>query len=307
MSDYDVLDARFGALIIGHAKLEKLWSGSRWAEGPVYVPAGRYLLWSDIPNDRVLRFNEMDGHVGVFESACGYQNGHTLDRQGRVVACEHGGRRIARLDHDGVWRAVVERFEGARLNSPNDVIVKSDGTIWFSDPTYGIDSHYEGHMARAEIGGSYVYRHDPARGTTQIVARDLVQPNGLAFSPDESTLYISDTGATHRPSMRSALYAYPVHDGGHTLAERRLLSESPCGLYDGFRVDWHGNIWTSSADSVRALAPDGTLLGRILLPETVSNMAFGGPKRNRLYITAHTSLYALFLNTHECGFPGEAA
>ena len=169
MSDYEIRDERFQKLIIGHAKLERLWSGSRWAEGPVYVPAARHLLWSDIPNDRILRYVEDDGSVSVFQAPCGYHNGHTLDAEGRVVACEHGGRRISRLDFNGVWRPLASHFDDKRLNSPNDVVVKSDGTIWFSDPTYGIDSFYEGAFAQSEIGASHVYRLDPATGEAAAV------------------------------------------------------------------------------------------------------------------------------------------
>ena len=203
MSDYEIHDERFDKLIVGHAKLERLWTGSRWAEGPVYVPAARQVLWSDIPNNRVLRFVENNSSVSVFETPCGFQNGHAVDSEGRVIACEHGGRRISRLDHDGIWRALATHFEGKRLNSPNDVVVKSDGTIWFSDPTYGIDGYYEGALAESEIGAADVYRLDPASGEVTAVARDRVRPNGLAFSPDESILYVADTGETPSKTRRA--------------------------------------------------------------------------------------------------------
>ncbi len=298
MSDYEIHDERFDKLIIGHAKLERLWTGSRWAEGPVYVPAARQVLWSDIPNNRVLRFVEDDSSVSVFETPCGFQNGHALDGEGRVIACEHGGRRISRLDHDGVWRALATHFEGKRLNSPNDVVVKSDGTIWFSDPTYGIDGYYEGALAKSEIGAAFVYRLDPASGEVTAVARDRVRPNGLAFSPDELVLYVADTGETHVKNTPRAIHAYAVGADGKTLAYANTFAVCDNGFFDGFRLDLHGNLWTSSADSVRTYAADGTLIGRIYISEFVSNLCFGGPRRNRLYITAQTSLYAIYLNTH---------
>jgi len=300
MSDYIRLDPRFDQLVVGHAKLEKLWTGCRWAEGPVYVPAAKSLIWSDIPNDRLMRFDETDGSVSVFESPCGYHNGHARDAEGRIIACEHGGRRISRLDHDGVWRPLVDRVDGKRFNSPNDVVVKSDGTIWFTDPTYGIDSAYEGHAAVSEIGAAHVYRFDPASGTVAAVITDMLRPNGLAFSPDESLLYVADTGETHRPGHPRAIRAYAVDADGCSVFGGRELMTCDAGFFDGFRVDIRGNLWTSSADSVRAYAPDGTLLGKIAVPELVSNLCFGGPKRNRLYITAQTSIYALFTQTHGC-------
>jgi gluconolactonase len=302
MSTYDILDDRFRALIIGHAKLEHLWTGARWCEGPVYVPAARHLIWSDIPNDRLLRFNEDDGSVSVFATPVGFHNGHALDHQGRIVACEHGGRRISRLEHDGRWRVLCDHVDGKRFNSPNDVVVKSDGTIWFTDPTYGIDSAYEGEHADSEIGGSHVYRFDPASGTVSAVATDRIKPNGLAFSGDETTLYVSDTGATHVAGTPAAIHAYALGADGRSLRHDRIAATCDAGLIDGFRVDWHGNLWTSSANAVRCHAPDGTLIGRIPVPEIVGNLCFGGPKRNRLYIAAQTSLYAIYLNTHSAGF-----
>jgi len=300
--DYEILDPRFDALVIGHAKLERLWTDSRWAEGPVYVPAAKSVLWSDIPNDRVMRYDETDGSVSVFEHPCGYHNGHTLDHQGRVVACEHGGRRLSRLEHDGRWAGLVDRFEGHRLNSPNDVVVKSDGTLWFSDPTYGIDSHYEGHAADSEIGRAHVFRFDPADGSLAPVVADMVRPNGLAFSPDERTLYVAETGGTHVPGLPATIRAYPVGPDGRSLGEGSVFATSEAGFFDGFRLDRRGNVWTSSADAVRVYAADGTQIGRIRIPEIVSNLCFGGPKRNRLYITAQTSLYAIYVNAHPPGW-----
>lgn len=302
MSDYDILDDRFTALIIGHARLEKLWTGCRWAEGPVYVPAAKSLLWSDIPNDRVMRFDETDGSVSVFESPCGYHNGHALDQAGRVIACEHGGRRVTRLEPDGRWSVLADHHGGRRLNSPNDVVAKADGSIWFTDPTYGIDSNYEGHAAPSEIGASHVYRIDTATGMVRPVITDRVQPNGLAFSPDESVLYVADTGASHVRGLARAIHAYDLSTSGEVIGQARIFAECDAGFFDGFRVDRDGNVWASSADSVRVYASDGSLVGRIKIPETVSNLCFGGPKRNRLFITAQTSLYAIYVNNHPAGW-----
>ncbi len=299
---YEILDPRFQRLIISHAKMEKLYTGTRWAEGPVYVPAAKSLLWSDIPRDRLMRFDETDGSVSVFEHPCGHQNGHTLDDLGRVIACEHGGRRVSRLEHDGRWITLADRYEGKRLNSPNDVVQKRDGTIWFTDPTYGIDSHYEGHAAESEIGASNVYRLDPATGTLVAVITDMVKPNGLAFSPDESLLYVADTGVSHVPQHPRQILAYAVQTDGRSLRRQGVFATLQTGVYDGFRVDRAGNVWTSAGDGVSIYAADGTPIGRIPVGESVSNLAFGGPKRNRLYITAQTSLYAIYVNTHPYGW-----
>jgi len=302
MSTYEVLDERFSSLIIGHAKLEKLWTGGRWCEGPVYVPAARHLIWSDIPNNRLMRFNEDDGSVSVFQSHCGFHNGHTLDHEGRIIACEHGGRRISRLGHDGVWRSLCDHVGGKRLNSPNDVVVKSDGTIWFTDPTYGIDSAYEGAHAESEIGGSHVYRLNPKDGSVQAVITDRVKPNGLAFSGDETILYVSDTGASHVTGTPAAIHSYRIGTGARVADYAGLLAHCPSGFFDGFRVDWRGNLWASSADAILCYASDGTLIGRSPVPEIVGNLCFGGARRNRLYITAQTSLYSIYLNTHAAGW-----
>ncbi|GAB0116223.1 SMP-30/gluconolactonase/LRE family protein [Acidisoma sp. 7E03] len=299
---YEILDPRFSRLIIGPARLEKLHTGMRWAEGPVYVPAAKSLLWSDIPNNRLMRYDETDGSVSVFEQPCGNQNGHTLDRQGRVIACEHGGRRVSRLEHDGRWTTLVDRFEGKRLNSPNDVVEKSDGTVWFSDPTYGIDSEYEGDAAPSEIGASNVYRLDLASGAMTAVVTDLLKPNGLAFSPDERILYVADTGQTHEPDRPAVIVAYDVAADGRSVTRRGVFATLEDGLYDGFRVDRDGNVWTSAGQAVACYAPDGTLIGRIPIGEVVANLTFGGAKRNRLYITAQTSLYSIFVNAHPAGW-----
>ena len=285
----EVTDPRFYGLVIHNAHVEHLWRGARWAEGPVYVPSSRQLIFSDIPNDRTLRFDERT----AFNA-----NGHCLDLQGRIITAEHRGRSITRIDHDGVRRVLVERYENKRLNSPNDVVVKSDGSIWFTDPTYGIDSDYEGVAAKSEIGASYVYRLD-VDGTLAVVVSDMVRPNGLAFSPDETTLYIADTGSSHigadcPPDIR----AYEVSDDGQALrGESSVFATCTAGVFDGVRVDEQGNIWTSAGDGVHCFADDGMMLGKIRIPEVVANVEFGGLKRNRLYICATTGLYSTYLNT----------
>ncbi|MCZ4290668.1 SMP-30/gluconolactonase/LRE family protein [Hoeflea alexandrii] len=296
---YQVNDDRFSNLIHSNARLESLWTGGRWTEGPVYFAAGRYLLWSDIPNDRVMRWDETDGSVSVFEQPCRHQNGHTTDPQGRLISCEHGGRAVSRIEHDGSRTVLADRFDGRKLNSPNDVVVKSDGSIWFSDPTYGIDSDYEGHAAPSEIGASQVYRIAPD-GTVSGVVSDLVQPNGLAFSPDEAFLYVADTGRTHVADCAPKIRRYPVATGGASLGAGTNFVLSDSGLFDGFRVDVSGNIWSSAGDGVHCYSPDGDLLGKILVPEVVSNVCFFGANRNRLAICATTSVYSIYVRTRGC-------
>lgn len=291
---FEVLDDRFRACVKGSARLERLFDSCRWAEGPAYVPAGRYLVWSDIPNDRMLRFDETNGAVGVFRHPAGYSNGNTVDRQGRLVTCEHADRRVTRTEHDGSLTVVVERFEGKRLNSPNDVVVATDDSIWFTDPTYGIDSDYEGHKGESELGACHVYRVDGVTGECRIVADDFVRPNGIAFSPDEALLYVSDTGASHVPGGPRHIRVFEVSESG-TLSGGDVFATCTVGSFDGFRLDTAGHIWTSAGDGVHCYDPDGTLLGKILVPEEVANVEFGGPKRNRLFICATTSLYAVFL------------
>ncbi|MBL0093663.1 MAG: SMP-30/gluconolactonase/LRE family protein [Piscinibacter sp.] len=293
---FEVLDPRFRTLAFPNVHVEELWTGCRWAEGPAWFAAGRYLVWSDIPNDRMLRWDETDGSVSVFRQPAMNTNGHTVDLQGRLVSCEHRGRCVSRTEHDGSRTVLVSQVEGKRLNSPNDVVVKSDGSLWFTDPSYGIDSDYEGDAATSEIGARRVYRFDEASGKTTVVANDFVQPNGLAFSPDESLLYIVDTGATHQADGPHHVRRFKVAANG-TLTGGEVFATCPVGLYDGLRVDVHGNLWLSAGDGVHCHAPDGTLLGKILIPETVANVCFGGAKLNRLFICGTTSLYAVYLNT----------
>jgi gluconolactonase len=289
---YVVLDERFRACFNRTAEVERLWTGARWTEGPAYFPAGRYLVWSDIPNDRMLRWDEADGRVSVFRQPAGYANGNTVDRAGRLVTCEHGGRRVTRTEHDGRITVIAERYQGKRLNSPNDVVVKSDGSIWFTDPPYGILSDYEGHKAESELGRNYVFKVDPLSGTIAPVADDFERPNGLAFSPDEKRLYIADS----HPS-RGHIRVYDVTDDGR-IANGRVFAVCTAGRFDGFRLDEAGRLWTSTDEGVHCYEPDGTLIGKILVPEIVSNVVFGGFKRNRLFITATTSLYSVMLTVN---------
>jgi gluconolactonase len=293
--DYDIRDPRFSKLIHGNAHLEQLWTGGRWCEGPAWFAAGKYLVWSDIPNDRLMRWDETDGSVSVFDHPCGFHNGHTADAQGRLVSCEHGGRRVSRIEHDGSVSVLADAFEGKKLNSPNDVVVKGDGSVWFTDPSYGIDSDYEGHAAPSAIGARNVYRVAPD-GDVRLVIDDMVQPNGLAFSPDESLLYVADTGQTHVPDCSPKIRVYPVAADGAGVGEGRDFVVSDCGLFDGFRIDTNGNIWSSAGDGVHCFSPEGELLGKIRVPEVVANLCFMGPKRNRLAICATTSLYAIYVN-----------
>jgi gluconolactonase len=288
-------DPRFLGLVIAHANLEKLASGCRWAEGPAYFPAGRYLIWSDIPNDRMMRFDETDASVSVFRCPSFNSNGNTVDREGRLVSCEHFMRRVTRTEHDGSVTVLADRYDGHRLNSPNDVVVKSDGSIWFSDPTYGIDSDYEGQQSQSEIGASNVYRIDGTTGKVSLAVSDRVKPNGLAFSPDETILYVADTGATHVSGLPATIWSYKVE--GQTAGAASLFATCPEGLFDGFRCDIHGNIWTSAGRDVFCFSPDGTHLGTIPVGEIVANVCFGGQRRNRLYICGQTSLYAIYVNT----------
>ena len=292
---YEVLEPRGKGLFNKTAKLERLYQGCRWAEGPAYFPAGRYLLWSDIPNNRIMRYDETDGSVSVFREPSNNTNGHTVDRQGRLVSCEHLGRRVSRTEHDGTITVLADRWQGKRLNSPNDVLVKSDGSIWFTDPAYGIDWDYEGARAESEIGACNVYRIDPQTGAVDLVADDFKRPNGLAFSPDESKLYIADTGASHFENGPRHIRVFDVGSDGKTLKGGEIFAECTAGLFDGFRCDEDGRIWTSAADGVHVYHPDGTMVAKVHVPEIVANVCFGALRRNRLYICGTTSLYAYYV------------
>lgn len=287
---YDYYDKSFYDLTVPIAEVEELYSGCLWAEGPVWFADGGYLVWSDIPNNRLLRWTP-DLGVGVFRHASNYANGNTRDRQGRLVSCEHGGRRVTRTEADGSITVLADAHDGKRLNSPNDVVVKSDGSVWFTDPNYGILSDYEGYKAPMEQKGCYVFRLD-ANGKLAVVADDFVKPNGLAFSPDERILYIADSGFSHDPDAPHHIRAFDVRADG-SLANGRVFAVIEPGVPDGFRVDVDGNVWTSCQNGVICLSPAGKPLGKIRIPQMVSNLTFGGPRRNRLFITATKSLYAV--------------
>lgn len=301
MKDFEIFDDRFRGYVMGNAPVEQLASGFRWVEGPVWFGDGGYLLFSDIPNDRILRWSEAG--ISVYRQPAGFTNGHTRDLQGRLISCEHGGRRISRTELDGRIVTVVDQFENKRLNSPNDVAVKSDGTIWFSDPPYGIMTDYEGDQAPSETGQDVVYRFDPQTNELTVVCTTALKPNGLCFSPDERVFYLADTGASHQPDWPRRIFALDVGADGKTLSNERIFATIEQGLADGFRCDEQGNLWTSAGNGVNCYAADGTLLGRLNIPETVANVTFGGLKKNRLFICASTSLYAIYLNTRGAQTP----
>ena len=298
-SDYEVHDPRFRRLLQPNAFLSRLTDECLWAEGPVYFPATDLLIWSDIPNNRMLRWAPGMG-VGAFRAPSNYSNGNTRDREGRLVSCEHGARRVTRTEHDGSVSVLASHFEGKRLNSPNDVIVDSNGSIWFTDPDYGILSDYEGYRAESEIGRCNVYRISPDTTRVELVSDDFVKPNGLAFSPDESRLYIADSGASHDDRAPRHIRVFDVA-GEVRLRNGRVFIEMQSGVPDGMRVDEHGNVWTSAEDGVHCHAPDGTLLGKILIPEVVANLTFGGIHRNRLFIAATSSIYSLHVGVRGAG------
>ena len=294
----EALDKRFKARV-GNAAIERVATGFRWAEGPVYFRDGGYLLWSDIPNNRIMRWLEDDGHVSVFRANSNYSNGNTRDREGRLITCEHDSRRVTRTEHDGAITVLLDSFQGKKLNAPNDAVVAADGAIWFTDPGYGIFGNYEGHLAEPELPAR-VYRFDVKSGRTTVVADDFDKPNGLAFSPDEKKLYIIDTGLTH--GGRSNMRVFDV--SGDKLANGKVFAENFApGFTDGVRTDIDGNVWCSMGwadpkeDGVRCYAPSGDLIGKIHLPETCGNLCFGGKKRNRLFMTASTSVYAAYVET----------
>jgi len=296
---FEVLDTRFAACFVGHARVERLWTGGRWLEGPAWFAPGRFLVWSDIPNNRMMRFDETSGSVSVFRQPSNNSNGNTVDNQGRLITCEHLTRRVTRTDFDGTVEVIADRFEGKRFNSPNDVVVKSDGSIWFTDPSYGIMHDYEGEYCEEEIGGCHVYRIDPQSAEVTKVAGDFEKPNGLAYSLDERLFYVADTGASHLENGPRHIRRFSVSDGG-TLSGGEVFATCTRGLFDGFRVDRMGRVWASAEDGVHCHDPDGTLIGKIRIPEIVSNLTFGGARRNRLFITATSSLYAVYLTANGC-------
>ena len=295
---YQVFDPRFRRYLETLGSIERLATGLRWGEGPVWFGDANCLLWSDIPNDRILRYDQGTGAVSVFRQSANHANGNTRDRQGRLVTCEHSGRRVTRTEYDGSITVLVDSYRGKRLNSPNDVVVCSDDSIWFTDPPFGITSDYMGRRARQELPAS-VYRFDPATGEITLMEAEIAGPNGLAFSPDETILYLVDCR-----SEPNRILAYDVLDDGRRLGRPRTLIEAgDGGTPDGFRCDEDGNLWCGwgmnggDLDGVMVFAPDGTRIGRIALPERCANLCFGGPKRNRLFMASCQALYACYVNT----------
>jgi gluconolactonase len=295
----EVLDERFASYPIFSAAVERLYTGCRWAEGPVWFGDGRYLLWSDIPNQRILKWEEETGQVSTYRKPTGFANGNTRDRQGRLVTCEHGGRRVTRTEYDGSITVIMDNWQGKPLNSPNDVVVKSDGSIWFTDPPFGILGNYEGYKAESEVPQA-VYRVDGDSLEASVVADDVLGPNGLCFSPDESILYVVES----RGQPYRKILAYDVAPDGRSIANKRVLIDAgPGGTPDGMRCDIDGNLWcgwgmgNEDLDGVLIFAPDGDKIGRIRLPERCANVCFGGAQRNRLFMAASQSLYAVYVNT----------
>lgn len=299
----EAIDKRF-RYKVGNAAIERIATGFRWAEGPVYFRDGGYLLWSDIPNNRIMRWLE-NGHVSVYRANANYANGNTRDCQGRLITCEHDTRRVTRTEPDGTITVLIDRVDGKPLNAPNDVVVASDHAIWFTDPGYGIDGNYEGHRDKAELP-TRVYRLDPSTGQAKVMADGLDRPNGLAFSPDEKTLYVVDSGITH--GGRSNIRAFTV-EGDRLTGDRVFAEGFAPGFTDGVRTDIDGNVWCSmgwadpNEDGVRCYAPSGDLIGKIHLPETCANLCFGGLKRNRLFMAASTSIYAVYVETQGAMMP----
>ncbi len=303
----EALDKRFKGSP-GTGAVERLATGFRWAEGPAYFRGGHYLIFSDIPNNRQMRLLEDDNHLSVFRTPSYNSNGSTTDREGRLISCEHGGRRVVRFEHDGTITIIADQYDGKKLNSPNDVVVASNGSIWFSDPTYGIGGNYEGLKADQEQATHNVYRVDPQTGKVTIVVDDFVQPNGLCFSPDENKLYIIDSGITHGGPAHIRVFDVDL-DTGKVSNGKVFANDFAPGFTDGMRSDVEGNIWCSMGwgdpkeDGVRCYSATGELLGKIHLPETCANLVFGGRLRNRLYICASTSVYACYVNTQGAAKP----
>ena len=295
----EVIDPRFRQYVLGSASLERIWTGARWAEGPVWFGDMRSLIWSDIPNNRMLRWSEETGDVSIFREPSNNANGNTRDRQGRLITCEHQ-RRLTRTEYDGNVTVLMDSFEGRRLNAPNDVVVHPDGGIWFTDPGYGIHWHYEGNKGEFELP-TRTYRLDPDTLEASVVDEQLEKPNGLAFSPDYSKLYIADTGASHVPGYPRQILQFDVRD--NELINKRVFADFGPASPDGFRVDMEGNVWAAVSwggiehDGVHIFTSDGLLIGAIHLPEGAANLCFGGVKRNRLFITGSQSIYSLYVET----------
>ena len=293
MNEFEIVDPKFERYVLGNAALEEIAGGFRWIEGPVWMGDWNCLLFQDLPRDRTMRWSEAEG-LSVYRSPSRYANGQTRDREGRLLACSHQGRCIYRTEHDGRVTTLVDRFEGKRLNSPNDIVVKSDGTVWFTDPVYGIANDYEGGRQVSEQRPR-VYRFDPASGVLEAVSEDFDGPNGLAFSPDESRLYVAETGDQSGPNPKQFIRVFDV-SAGKRLSGGDIFHKVEPGYADGFRVDEGGNLWSSAADGVHCIDPGGRLLGKVLIPYPVSNVTFGGLFKNRLFIGGSHTLIAIFLN-----------
>ncbi len=301
MDGFEILDDRFRAFVLPNAPLIKLGEGFAWLEGPVWFADQQCLLVSDLPNDRIMRWTESSG-VSVFRLPSGFANGHTRDREGRLLGCSHHDRCITRTELDGSVTALAAHYDGKRLNSPNDIVCKSDGTIWFSDPHYGINTDYEGGKQTPELPPA-LYRLDPRDGSLRVMADDFVGPNGLAFSPDERLLYVSETGAQFAADPVQHIRVFDVLDDGARLSPGRVFYKVTPGDADGFRLDEDGNVWSSAADGVHCISPEGALLGKIKVPFTVANLTFGGRNRARLFICASHTLYAIYTNQRGAARP----
>jgi gluconolactonase len=297
----EVYDERMIAILKPDASLEKIADGASWSEGPVYFAEDDSVVWSDAHGDRLLRWSAKDG-VTVLREPSHYQSGNYRDLAGRLVSCSSGDRAIIRREHNGEWNILADRYQGRRFNSPNDLVVKRDGTIWFTDPNYGLTQPNQGYGGEQEQPGCFVYRFDPETCEVNVVVTDMIRPNGLTFSPDEQLLYVSDTAAFNIPGAPHHIRVYEVADGCRTVDGRVFAVIDP-GQPDGLRVDRQGNIFTSSEDSIQVYAPDGAQIGKIPVPEVCSNLTFGGAKGDRLFITAGHSLYAIDLNTQGVQFP----
>ncbi len=305
--DVVALDKRFAKYKVGNTVIERLCTGLRWAEGPAWNGAGNYLVWSDIPNNRQMRWLQEDAHVSVMRSPSGYSNGNTFDYAGRQISCEHSNRRVVRYEHNGTVTVLADKWQGKPLNAPNDVIVHPDGGIWFTDPGYGILVEYEGNVDKLQLKEA-VYRIDPKSGQMALVSDEAYKPNGLCFSPDYKKLYLCDTGATHYPDAARIIKVFDVANNTSLRNGRQWLSmDIPgkgAGLADGIRADTDGNIWIGAGwvgqgyDGVHVASPEGERIGQILLPEICANLCFGGPRRNRLFMAASQSLYAVYVEAH---------
>ena len=286
---FEIFESNFKLMINDNSQLMTIYSGAEWSEGPVFIKNRNMVVWSDIPNDRMLSWTPNAG-VEIFRAPSGYSNGNFLDLQGQLLTCEHGNRRISRTNKNGEIVTIVDNFNGKKLNSPNDLVVKSDGSIWFTDPPYGILSDKEGHKSESELEGNFVFRYDPIVDKLTLISDDFDKPNGIAFSPDEKLLYIADSGNPKN------IRVFNVSEDGESINKGRVFAEISPGVPDGFRVDTDGNVFTSASDGIQVFTPSGVMLGKILVPERTANCAFGGKNRETLFITASTSLYSIVMN-----------